>query len=226
MRNQITSLGRPKGKATQRATPAELLQAEQVIARERVQSIPEIELLQNVPGIGPFIAIPEFIPDMVYVFQLEGLNSVMAQMFPGSNPLLKEVSDVFRRSTINETVKYISDLYTRLGGTTTIAPELILQILNRDGITRFSTIIAAADPLKPESVIFEHPSQEIFKTIQKVEAELIKNEPDVIESTDIKCAGCKQSKVKKTPVQLRSADEAADWLITCVVCHRHWIIRS
>lgn len=226
MKNQITSLGRPKGKTTQRATPTELLQAEQLIAKERVQSIPEIELLQSVPGIGPFLVVPELIPDMVYIYQLEGVQSAVQQMFPGSNPMHREIIEVFQRSTLSETARYIADTFIKLGGSPEITAELIWQVMNRDGIAKFASLIATSDPNKPESFIWLHQSQDSFKNIQKVEVELIKNEPDVVERTDIKCAGCKQTRIRTVPIQLKRADEASDYLATCVSCRRHWIVRS
>lgn len=220
MKNQITLTKREKKKTTQRATPAELLLTQNV-AKEKIQTVPEVELLRTIPGIDPFISSSEFIPDLVYIYQLEGITSVLQQLFGTNEPLVRQVLDIYQKSSIEETAKYISEL-TR----NQVEPGVIMQYINRDGINKLASYVAAADPLRPSSLIEQHSSQNIFKNIQKVEIELIKNEPDVIERPDIKCPGCKQNKVRTTPVQLRSADEASDYLAACASCHRHWIIRS
>ena len=138
--------------------------------------------------------IPELIPDLIYLLQWEGL-----QQFP-------DLIKVFQ-----------------IRGFSAIDSSVQLQILNA-GVSRLAELITQADPSHPSSIIFQHPSQGVHEQTQKVEIELIKDEPDVEKREDIVCPDkrCASRRVQLVPVQTRSADEPPTIFARCAQCKVQW----
>ena len=203
-------------------TPAEILQAQVQVAQERVQALPEIELLRTVPGIEPFLRIVDLIPDLIYIYQLAGVQATTDHVFGNDREISREILDIFSRNTLHTTVMKIAETF-RHRSQQSISDEQILQFINEKGLAVLATYVAAADPKNPASIVFMHPSQAAFADVKKVEIELLESDLDIEERTDIQCT-CGKSKVRYVPVQLRRADEGSSYRVTCVACKKVWII--
>lgn len=103
-----------------------------------------------------------------------------------------------------------------------LVPDLI-YLYNKYGSQSLQEAIDIADPADPSSFIFLHPLQEENKTTETIEFELIKNEPEVLERTDMVCE-CGSKKILTTTKQIRRADEPASVLAQCVSCKRRWMM--
>lgn len=190
---------------------------------------PEIQVLQQIPGIAPFLTA-DLIPDMVYLLQYEGVNSTVDQLFPVTilqgeappappNPV--DLENRKRRGAVKEafSMRGLDSALQAMG-----PPEqrdMFIQMIYTLGAQRLAELVAAADPLRPASIIFRHSSQDVHRATQKVEIELIKNEPEVEESDTIQCT-CGSKKVRTVTKQTRRADEPPTIFATCVVCKKHW----
>lgn len=106
-----------------------------------------------------------------------------------------------------------------------LIPELVpdlIYLFQTGGLGNLQEAIQRSDPSHPESIIFNHPFQEVNKNTLKVEIELILNEPEVIERNDIQCrCGSRRIQVS-APIQTRSADEPATYFARCVECKKKW----
>jgi len=219
-KNAITLRGAPGEIRAVALTPDQIYQSQQSTAKESLQTIPEIDLLRTIPGIGPFMA-PDLIPDLLWIVQTEGLRDIISKYYPGNEQVARQVMDIYQRGNLEGTISWF---VKAMQVADPAVPGQLIEYANRFGITKLAPMVAAADPNNPASIIFQHSSQKGFQDIQKIEIELIANEPDVVERDDIQCA-CGKSKVMVTPIQLRSADEGNSFLIRCVVCKREWVRR-
>lgn len=206
----------------------------------------ELQRIQQVPGIQPFLTAG-LVPDLIYLLQWEGVEAILQQQYPRPEPPPAQddialpappdpqtVQNQRRRSSVRTAF--------RVDGVRGAVLELIfpdqdptdeevaaaanaqLELTNTIydlGTVRLAALVAATDPNNPTSIIFNHPSQDVHRMTQKVELELIKNEPDVVERTTIQCA-CGSGRVRTTTVQTRSADEPATVFAQCVVCKSKW----
>jgi len=101
-----------------------------------------------------------------------------------------------------------------------LIPDLI-YIMKNEGVEALQRAIERADPSQPQSIIFNHPSQEAHEATQKVEIELILNKPEVVERDDIQCR-CGSRKIQTAVVQTRGGDEPATVFARCVACNARW----
>ncbi len=102
-----------------------------------------------------------------------------------------------------------------------LVPDLI-YLYSKYGSQSLQEVLAKADPTDPSSFIFLHPLQEENRTTESIEFELIKNEPTVLERTDMVCE-CGSKKILTTTKQIRRAYEPATLLAQCVTCKRRWM---
>jgi len=102
-----------------------------------------------------------------------------------------------------------------------LIPDL-LYLYQTGGIGAVQEAVSKADPAHPETLIFNHPSQDAHRATFKVEMDLIQNIPNVVESDDIQCT-CGSRRVQiSPPIQTRSADEPATYFARCVMCTKQW----
>jgi DNA-directed RNA polymerase subunit M/transcription elongation factor TFIIS len=202
---------------------------------------PEWDYLQSILGIEPFM-IPALIPDLIYLLQYEGLEYVLNQIYPVPVAVgislvpveipLEVVESKLRQATVRDAFQ--------LGGLDNVINEIVFpgtqpvinspdamrtkqQYLNniyQSGAARLAQFVAGADPNDPNTLIFNHASQDVHRQTQKIEIELIKNEPEVVEG-NIQCQ-CGNTRVQTASKQLRSADEPPTVFARCVKCKRQW----
>lgn len=206
----------------------------------------EMQRLQQVPGIQPFLSA-DLIPDLIYLLQSEGIEGVIQEAYPipqpppGQNDIAQPapvdpqlVKNQQRRSTVKTAFRssgirgaVLEMIFPgqepteeEVAASANTQSTLIDSIYNH-GTQRLAVLVAAANPSDPSSIIFQHPSQNVHRTTQQVQIELIKNEPDVVERTTIQCA-CGSGRVRTTTVQTRRADEPPTVFAQCVVCKSKW----
>lgn len=205
--------------------PSLILQAEQATQSQALSNIPEVQILQQIPGIQPFL-IRDLIPDLIYLLQYEG-SKLLIEALPkredgklsSNTPITpEELLSVFQNQGWE---RFLSVLATQINAPVS---DIVNNIYTR-GIRRLSILVAQADPKNPNSIIFRHPSQEIHIKTQEIELEIIRNEPEVAERDDLQCA-CGQRRIRTVTVQTRGGDEAGTVFAECVVCKRKWKFSS
>ena len=206
-----------------------------------------IQLLQQIPELQPFL-IPDLVPDLIYLLQSEGVESLITELYPVPRPPPDQndiappappdpqavanrkrqavVREAFHRGGIPGATLEIAfperePTATEFTETAETRARLAEEIRAR-GVRGLTALARQADPQTPASIIFNHPSQDVHRSTQKVEIELIKNEPDITdERTVIQCA-CGSGRVRTVTVQTRSADEPSTIFAQCAKCKRRW----
>jgi DNA-directed RNA polymerase subunit M/transcription elongation factor TFIIS len=169
----------------------------------------ELQLISQIPGNQPFL-IPDLIPDVIFLLQYEG-----AKVFLDTNPIDPNVN-----IQILVNLSWNDFLTAVLPHTQMQRQELINTIYNL-GVQPLSVLFSQADPENPSSLIFNHSSQEVHVASQKIEIEIIRNEPEVTDHATEQCV-CGSKRIKTTLVQTRSGDEASTVFAECVKCHKKW----
>ncbi|MEM3857928.1 MAG: hypothetical protein QW478_00835 [Candidatus Micrarchaeaceae archaeon] len=103
----------------------------------------------------------------------------------------------------------------------------IIYLYKEGGIDRLKQALSTANPMEPESLIFNDKSQDAHRHTQKIEFEILKNEPEVTEITNMTCRNpnCKGTKfIIFAPMQLRSSDEPQNFRVYCIQCRTSWIV--
>lgn len=209
--------------------PSSIISAQQSIENRLLSSPQELQLIVKIPGSGPFL-IADQIPDVIFLLQYEGANAFMETLPKDANGKIlventavnSEKSEVLLESFLNQTWEiFISELHSITG---IQRQELQIRILNA-GVQPLSVLFAQADPQNPTSLIFKHPSQTIHVETQKIEIDIIKNEPEISEREDIQCS-CGSRRVRTVPVQIRRADEPPTIFAQCVSCKLRWAFSS
>jgi len=212
--------------------------------------IPEFQLLQQIPGIKPFLTV-DLIPDLINILQYEGIKGLLDQLFPvqlepEGQDIINEPASInpeviiYQKKRENiETAFRIGDLEGAIiqiisPGTEPPPPETASiielkanykeQIYNL-GVQRMTIIVSRANPKNPNSIIFDHSTQNVHRDTEKVEVELILNEPEIVESDVIQCV-CGSRRIRTHKVQTRSADEPETVFASCVTCKRNWKFSS
>jgi DNA-directed RNA polymerase subunit M/transcription elongation factor TFIIS len=219
---QVGSLKTNKTRKTRTPQlPSLILQAEQVNQTQTISTIPELTILQQVPGIQPFLT-RDLIPDLIYLLQYEGIRALIAVLpkqsdgkLASSTPITpEELLRVFQNQGWEP---FLSTITTIINAP---VADIISNIYTR-GVQQLGVLVAQADPQNPSSIIFRHPSQEVHDKAQEVEFDMIRNEPEVAERDDIQCE-CGSRRIRPVPVQTRGADEPPTIFAHCVVCKRKW----
>lgn len=213
----------------QRELPSLVLQTKQMVEAQAIMTIPEMAILQQIPGIQPFLT-KDFIPDLIYILQLEGVKSVAELIYPPQTEISaigareKTVQNLINQFQINGVeavaVAFADNLRTASQLPNQTAQDILNAIYTR-GASSLAALIQKADPADPKSIIFTNPSQDVHKKTQEIEIELILNQPDVVERDDITCE-CGSRRVRAVPVQVRRADEPPTVFAQCVACKRKW----
>lgn len=193
-----------------------------------VETAPEISsdlsTLRGVPGIQPFLDV-DLIPDLIYIMQREGLESYLDQVLPVTIPdgiLPPGPADpvVVENKVTRDRLLTTFRLYG-MKQLLSSSPELNGEEILTLGAAALASLVEVSDPSEPESIIFEHRSQDEHRSTQKVQIELTRNEPEVQERSTIQCA-CGSRKIQTSQKQTRSADEAMTIFAQCVSCKANW----
>lgn len=184
-------------------------------AQPRAINIPEIPILQQIPGIAPFFT-RDLIPDLVYLLQYESAHGVIDGIKDRNQT---ELEGVFK-------LNGLSGLAAKLDPN---SPQEMLNKMYTIGAQRLIQLIAKANPKNPSSLIFDHPSQQVHVETLKNEIDLILNEPDVVEEGTIECTAikrdgtvCGSKKVSAVRAQIRRADEPTATFARCLECKHRW----
>lgn len=188
--------------------------AAQVETQNVLLSMPEYQVLLNVPGIQPYL-VPALLPDLLYFLTYDGAEALINAYYLSR---AQELRLAFRNGGLDGFFATINPEMTS-EQRSTLTTELYAQ-----GAQVLAQVINRADPSRPESIIFQHPSQEVHRQTQKVEIDLIKDEPELVERTDIQCRNtrCGARRIQTAIVQTRSADEPATVFARCVACKSQW----
>lgn len=179
------------------------------------------EPLSRVPNLEPFLK-PSLIPDLVDMYRWAGVKALIEQVDlvdenKSRQDLVDELALLWSSHGLNMLLERIRPMSYGLD---------IEKILDEGGILGLSQVVELADPNNPESIIFVHPTQEENIQTQKVEIDMIMDNPlDVEERTDIQCA-CGGRRIKTATKQTRSSDEAPDVFAYCVECKKRWRFRA
>lgn len=216
------------------------------------ETLNDLQWLQRIPEqtLRPFWQI-ELIPDLIYLMQFEGVQETIKEAYPIPQPPPGQ-SDIAppappdpqvvlnqqRRSSVETAFKTRgvqgAVLEMLFPGRDPSEAELAAGAADRDnltraiyerGVQRLIVLMQAADPTNPSSIIFQHSSQDVHRSTQQVQIELIKNEPDIEERSTIQCE-CGSGKVRTTLVQTRRADEPPTVFAQCVVCKSQWKVSA
>lgn len=227
---------------TPRTTPTQLPTYQQMAPQPVAPQIPGLDYLQRIPGINPFL-IHELIPDLLYLLDHDGLRGILEIDFPvpeesgvtlapteipadvTQNKLRrKQVMDAFQlggvQNAINEILFPGNQPVTETAETSQLR-TLYLNRIREEGVMQLEQLVANANPQKPNSIIFNHRSQKVHLETQKIEIEIIQNEPELTEREGFQCE-CGSSRVQVTTKQLRRADEPPTIFARCVECKRQW----
>lgn len=190
----------------------------------QVSIIPsELQLISQIPGSGPFITV-DLIPDIIFLFQYEGSKAFIETLPKNENgdiigqdvePIKSEALLQILESQTWE--NFLSSLYLY----TQIQPQELIPIIYNAGVQPLSILFAQADPQNPSSLIFKNSSQDVHRSSEKVEIEMIRNEPEISESATEQCA-CGSRRIRTQTVQTRGGDEASTVFAECVKCKLKW----
>ena len=210
------------------------------------ETLTDIQRIQQVPGIQPFLTL-DLAPDLIYLLQSEGVEGAIQEAYPIPQPApgqndIAEPAAADPQVVVNQQRRSSVRTAFRAGGISNAVLEMVFpgrdptdeevaaaaslranltEAIYAHGTQRLAALVAEADPRNPSSIIFRHSSQDVHRTTQLVQIELIKNEPDVQERTTIQCA-CGSGKVRTTTVQTRRADEPPTVFAQCVTCKAKW----
>ena len=105
-------------------------------------------------------------------------------------------------------------------------PALIPDLLYLAQLGRLAEAVAQANPQKPQSIIWNDPTQKIHDETAKVELDILTGQIDIAQSDKV----CINSACKKRTVvgpflmQRRSRDEPQNAAFRCTTCKRQWNI--
>lgn len=126
-----------------------------------------------------------------------------------------------------QTIPEYDKLLTVPGIQPYLLPELIPDLIYLLDNGQLETAVLAANPDKPFSIIWNHPSQETHRETLKTELDILSGEIDVRE-TEIECINpkCRLKSVVKTTKQMRSPDEPSTDIFRCTKCRKIWLRSS
>ena len=218
------------GKKKAGGLPTLTLQTQQLSDSRAISSIPELQLISQIPGSQPFL-IQDLIPDVVFLLQYEGAKAFINTLPKDEGGNLVPISPLETRLMRPEALLQIlidqtwDALIVALESITGLGPNDLLNRIYTLGLQVLVTLFANADALNPSSLIFGHESQEIHVKTRLIEIDIIKNEPEVTESATEVCA-CGSKNVRTIPVQMRGGDEPATVLARCGKCKLQWRFSS
>lgn len=201
-----------------RQAPITNIEEQQLTHEQALMNLPAVRPLMAVPGIEPFIR-SQLVPDLIDMYQWAGITHV-----------IKTLELVDAEQTPEELVEELVETYAYSGlqGLTDSIQEIdpetdvsgLEALITEGGVTSLTELVATTTP---ETIVYNHPTQKLNKETEKVEIDLIKNEPDVAERFDISpCESCGSRKIKPLPRQTRSGDEAWSLFALCVSCKHEW----
>jgi DNA-directed RNA polymerase subunit M/transcription elongation factor TFIIS len=217
-------------KTKTRGLPPLQVQTQQSSENQAISSIPELQLISQIPGSQPFL-IQDMIPDVVFLLQYEGSKAFIGTLPKDENRNIITANptglavmrpEELLQILINQT---LDALLVSLQLITGISPNDLLTRIYNLGLQVLAGLFGRADPLNPSSLIFGHESQEIHVKTREIEIDIIKNEPEVTESATETCA-CGSKNVRTVPVQMRGGDEPATILARCGKCKLQWRFSS
>lgn len=197
-------------KCVRRAPTTLNIPAPTAVTTEPIANIPEYELIRSIPGIEYYL-LPDYIPDLIYMLKSDGVKDFINSLTEES-ARKREIFKTYQEQGWEGFLILMSSI---------MLPNIITQNVYNFGRLALQQHVANCDPTDPSTIIFRHRSQEIHVATQKVEMDIIKNEPEVVEREDIQCS-CGSRKVKTTQKQTRSADEPATVRAMCVTCKKSW----
>lgn len=230
----ITGLSIPEETLPQRSIQPEI--------QEEKITLVELPYLQSVPNIEPYLRA-DLMVDLLYIMRHDGLENLAEAQYPieratgvslePEETKEKNIESRVMRQNIMDSFKYgsLEDAMNRYifrgAENIQITPEIeafrkeLRDNILRRGVNALSRLVDKSDPARPESLIFNHSSQDIHRRTQEIEVELIKNEPEVIERDDIQCR-CGSTRIQTSSRQLRGADEPETVEYHCVSCKARW----
>ena len=230
LRNFNLGRGPLKSTAPKRSAlivPITSLQEQELTQEQVLMNLPEVQPLMAVHGIQPFIR-PDLVADLIDMYQWGGISHVIATLNlddPDQTPaeLLNELMLTYAEQGLAGLSESINEIRR-------IQPEVDLPTLEgifREGaVTSLTELIQRSDPADPTSIIFNHPTQRLNQETEKVDIDMIRNEPEVAERFDMDPCECGSRKIRPRTVQHRGGDESWDIYATCVVCKRDWKVHT
>lgn len=200
----------------------------QTTESQALATIPELVRLQQIDGSQPFLT-RDLIPDVIYMLRYEGSQALIDTLPGGQNDIIEvQGAPPVRKEDLLETLKtdtwetFLTNLYpyTRLQ-----LGDLQNRIYNA-AVLPMTMLFASANSRDPDSIIFQHSTQNIHAQTQKIEIELIKDEPEITERQDLQCTSCGERRIRAIPVQVRRADEPPTIYAQCVSCKHRWSFSS
>lgn len=201
-------------KTKSKGLPTLTLQTQQSSESKTISSIPELQLISQIPGSQPFL-IQDLVPDVLFIFQYEGLKAFLST--------LPENENIPRpQSLLDQTWEALLE---KLQAITGLDQNELTNRIYTYGSQALSQLFARADAMNPSSLVFGHESQDIHVKTREIEIDIIKNEPEVTESATETCA-CGSKNVKTITVQMRGGDEPATIMARCAKCKLQWRFSS
>lgn len=215
--------------------------------KTQVLAIPqELQIIAQIPGSGPYLTV-DLLPDTVFLLQYEGSKAFLETLpkDENGNIVVGNLEPIKPNALLQTLVNQTWEMFlTSLYPYTQLQPSEIQTRIYNEGIqplsilfaqttqSDYSSQVAQGIPSNqitqvrnPTLLVFEHSSQDIHVKTQKIEIEIIKNEPEVVERDDIQCA-CGSKRVRAVPVQIRRADEPPTIFAQCVKCKLRWNFSS
>lgn len=196
---------------------------QQISEEQKFLNVPIVRsLYSQIPELKPYLN-PTLFPDILDMYWRGGIKYLVNYInLTAEDRELKLLIDNLTNIVENEGIDRLKLEITKIKPdvTETQLSEidfLIIQGAKADLVKA----IGFADPNNPVSIIFNHPSQKFNRETYKIEIDMILNEPEVEERTDMQCE-CGSRKIQAIPVQMRGADEPPTILARCVVCKTKW----